>query len=221
MPRTKSTPHHISELDHRAGGGRGTTPPPPSPALGPTEEAVPEDLSVLPVARSERPSARPVLSGLVYRLQVSRRSFDTYTEEFTRVIADGDAESCRRQPHCRSAEAAVLLFPLFLHHHAHLLVIGVVIWRAVGVTPGSAQTPLLATVGADRRLILRTGAFVLLPLVAVVALGKTAVLVAVRADKTSGRATGVGTNITRAVTDAGGEAGNTSAAVHTVLDPLV
>lgn len=99
MPRTKSTPHHISELDHRTGGGRGTTPPPPSPALDPAAapEAVPEDLSVLPVARSERPSARPVLTaaatGLVYRLQVSRRSFDTYTEEFTRVIADGDAET--------------------------------------------------------------------------------------------------------------------------------
>jgi hypothetical protein len=97
MPRTKSTPHHISELDHRTGGGRGTTPsrtgsrtggvspPPPSPALDPAAapEAVPEDLSVLPVARSP----------LVYRLQVSRRSFDTYTEEFTRVIADGDAET--------------------------------------------------------------------------------------------------------------------------------
>ncbi len=87
MPRTKSTPHHISELHSTTTGGgrRGTTPPPPSPALDPAAapEAVPEDLSVLPVAAT----------GLVYRLQVSRRSFDTYTEEFTRVIADGDAES--------------------------------------------------------------------------------------------------------------------------------
>ncbi len=87
MPRTKSTPHHISELHSTTTGGgrRGTTPPPPSPALDPAAapEAVPEDLSVLPVAAT----------GLVYRLQVSRRSFDTYTEEFTRVIADGDAET--------------------------------------------------------------------------------------------------------------------------------
>ena len=52
-----------------------------------------------------------------YRLRVSRRSFDSYTEEFTRVIVDGDAaESCRRQPHCRSADAwATVVTDLVAH----------------------------------------------------------------------------------------------------------
>ncbi len=103
-------------------------------------------------------------------------------------------------------EAAVLLLPLLLHHHAHLLVFGVVIWWPVAVAPGPAQTPLFATAVAPG-LLLSAFALLLLLVVAVVALGKAAVLVAVRAYKTGFPAAGMGADLALAVTDAAGGAG--------------